>query len=259
MIKAVFSLAASLLLIAVYRHQRRRSRDGAARGEGCSSVTQYPIKEPFVGLDFLLKMHMDIPSVHRYHERYGKTFEISPLVAQPAFATIDPVNIKAITTGKEWGVQVFRLGGMEYFYGRGFLTTDGDIWHLSRKLLKPTFAKNNLQDLSYLSEQLDGMFSQLPEDGTNVDLQPLFYTMVWFWHVCKRACISLISIVSQHLYQIPARRGPDEEPERCATHFRGVHTLIPRRLIPDHVPSSSGSTLVFAPPKEVSESLQDCT
>ncbi|KAH3913400.1 hypothetical protein HBI56_083990 [Parastagonospora nodorum] len=83
----------------------------------------------------------------------------------------------AITTGKEWGVQVFRLAGMEYFCGRGFLTTDGDIWQPSRKLLKPTFAKNNLQDLSYLSQQVDDMFGQLLEDGTTVDLQPLFYTM----------------------------------------------------------------------------------
>ena len=178
-IKVVFSLAASLLLAVVYLYQRQRSRDGAARGEGCSSVKRHTVKEPFVGLDFLLKMHMDIPSVYRYHERYGKTFEISPLVAQPAFATIDPVNIKAITTGKEWGVQVFRLAGMEYFCGRGFLTTDGDIWQPSRKLLKPTFAKNNLQDLSYLSQQVDDMFGQLLEDGTTVDLQPLFYTMVW--------------------------------------------------------------------------------
>jgi cytochrome P450 len=176
--KAIYAIIAGLLLCAIYFYQRQRSHDGTARSHGCSSVARYPVKEPFVGLDFHLKMHMEIPSVYRYHQRYGKTFEIRPLVTQPAFATIDPANIRAISIGKEWGVEGLRLAGAEYFCGRGFLMSDGDIWQRSRKLLKPTFAKNNLQDLGYLSQQVDDMFAQLPGDGTTVDLQPLFYTMV---------------------------------------------------------------------------------
>jgi cytochrome P450 len=176
--KVIFSLAAGSFLSAYYFYQRQRRRNGTATKHGCSSVVRYPIKEPFTGLDFDLKMHMDIPSVHRNHGRYGKTFEVRPLVAQPSFATIDPANIKAISTGKDWGVEGLRLAGAEYFCGRGFLMSDGDIWQRSRKLLKPTFTKNNLQNLSYLSQQFEDMIEQLPEDGKTVDLQPLLYTMV---------------------------------------------------------------------------------
>ncbi|KAF1918279.1 cytochrome P450 [Ampelomyces quisqualis] len=71
-----------------------------------------------------------------------------------------------------------RLPGAENFCGRGFLTTDGDVWQRSRKLLKPTFARNNLQDLKYLSEQVDIMIAQIPQNGETVDLQPLLYGML---------------------------------------------------------------------------------
>jgi cytochrome P450 len=65
-----------------------------------------------------------------------------------------------------------------HFVVGGFLTTDGDVWQRSRKLLKPAFSKKYLQDLEYLAQQVDDMFALLPDEGTTVDLQPLFYTTV---------------------------------------------------------------------------------
>ncbi|KAF2677207.1 cytochrome P450 [Lentithecium fluviatile CBS 122367] len=99
------------------------------------------------------------------------------LLSQPSVITIAPENIRVVSTGKDWGMEPFRLAGMEYFCGCGILTTDGDIWSRSRKLLKPTFNKSNLADLSFLSTQVDTMLWQLPNNGTTVDLQPLFYAM----------------------------------------------------------------------------------
>jgi cytochrome P450 len=69
---------------------------------------------------------------------------------------------------------------MEHLCGRGFLTTDGEIWNHSRKLLKPTFARSNLLDLSTVGNELDNLIESLPTDGTTVDLQPLLSTMVRF-------------------------------------------------------------------------------
>ncbi|KAI1082057.1 cytochrome P450 [Whalleya microplaca] len=70
-----------------------------------------------------------------------------------------------------------RLPGMEYFCGRGFITTDGDTWRHSRKLLKPSFDLSNIRDLSILKEEVDTLLKQLPKDGSTVDLQPLLYVM----------------------------------------------------------------------------------
>jgi cytochrome P450 len=125
-------------------------------------------------------MHTDIPSLYRHHQHFGQTFEIRPLLTLPKVATIAPANIRTINQGKDWGVEGMRLPGMEDFCGRGFLTTDGELWQRSRKLLKPTFAKSNLQDLRYLSEQVDIMFAQIPQYGETVDMQPLLYDMVCF-------------------------------------------------------------------------------
>lgn len=67
---------------------------------------------------------------------------------------------------------------MEYFCGRGFITTDGYTWQHSRKLLKPAFSKQNLVDLSTLSIEVDSFLKQIPSDGATVDIQPLLYSMV---------------------------------------------------------------------------------
>jgi cytochrome P450 len=67
---------------------------------------------------------------------------------------------------------------MEYLCGRGFLTTDGEMWNHSRKLLKPTFSKNNILDLSPLSKELDKLLETIPADGSVIDLQPVLSNMV---------------------------------------------------------------------------------
>ncbi|KAF2256069.1 putative cytochrome 52A12 [Trematosphaeria pertusa] len=126
---------------------------------------------------------MDIPILYRHHQRRGPTFQAHALLSQPSIITIAPANIRVVNTGKDWGVAPMRLAGMEYFCGRGFLTTDGDLWSRSRKLLKPTFNKANLTNLSFLSAQVDTMLQQLPKNGTTVDLQPLFYTMYLDYYV----------------------------------------------------------------------------
>jgi cytochrome P450 len=92
--------------------------------------------------------------------------------------TVAPQNIKAINNGKEWGVEGMRLAGMKHLCGTGFLTTDGDLWQHSRKLLKPSFARKNLEDLQQLAKQIDCVLVRLPVDGETVDLQPHFYDMV---------------------------------------------------------------------------------
>jgi hypothetical protein len=177
-VKIILTGLVGILLLAFYIIQRQRSRDVATHQHDRSSVARLPIKEPFTGFDAQMAMYTDVPSMYRHHQRHGRTLEIRSWLAPSSFTTTDPANIRAVNLGKDWGVESMRLPGMEDFTGRGFLSTDGTMWQRSRKLLKPTFAKNNLQDLRYLSQQVDNMFSELPDDGTTVDLQPLFFTVV---------------------------------------------------------------------------------
>jgi cytochrome P450 len=166
----------ALLAVCIYRLQLQRN--AAARKPGCDLAVRHRSKEPLSGMDFHMGIHVDIPSLYRHHQRYGKTFQLQSLIAQPAIMTLAPMNIKAVNSAKDFGVEPMRLAGMEYFCGRGFLTTDGDIWQHSRKLLKPSFTRSNLVNLDFLSQQVDSLLSQLPVEGVTVDLQPLLYTMV---------------------------------------------------------------------------------
>jgi hypothetical protein len=177
-IRIIVTAIIGFLLVAFCIFLRQRDRDVTASKHSCGTVVQHATKEPFSGLDYHLIMHTDIPSVHRYHQRHGKTFAIRPWIALPSFATIAPENIRVINTGRDWGGESLRRHGSEAFCGRGFLTTDGDVWQRSRKLLKPAFSKKYLQDLEYLARQVDDMFALLPNEGTTVDLQLLFYTTV---------------------------------------------------------------------------------
>ncbi|KAK6197007.1 hypothetical protein LQW54_010969 [Pestalotiopsis sp. IQ-011] len=90
---------------------------------------------------------------------------------------MSPQNIRTINTSKDYGVEPTRLPRMEYFCGKGFITTDGDTWSQSRKLLKPSFDYNNIKDLTILQEEVDKLIKQLPIDGSIIDLQPLLYVM----------------------------------------------------------------------------------
>jgi cytochrome P450 len=178
LIQALTSALAGFVLLAIYIYRLQRQRNVAASKSGCGFAVRHRSKEPLSGIDFHMGMHVDIPSLYLHHQRYGKNFQLQTLIAQPAVMTLDPMNIRAVNTAKEFGIEPMRLAGMEYFCGRGFLTTDGDIWQHSRKLLKPGFAKSNLANLDFLSQQVDKLLSELPAEGMTVDLQPLLYTMV---------------------------------------------------------------------------------
>jgi hypothetical protein len=119
-VRIIVTATIGFLLVAFCIFLRQRDRDVTASKHGCGTVVQHATKEPFSGLDYHLIMHADIPSVHRYHQRHGKTFAIRPWIALPSFATIAPENIRVINTGKEWGGESLRRHGSETFCGRGF-------------------------------------------------------------------------------------------------------------------------------------------
>lgn len=134
-----------------------------------------------MGLDFQPAIQNDTSSIYDLFQRYGNSFQANTLVSKPTIFTIAPENVKLINTrDHEWGIQPHRLPGMEYLCGRGFLTMDGDISRHSWRLLKPSFAKSNLANMSVLSREVDNFLEKLPKDGTTVELQPLLYIMVRF-------------------------------------------------------------------------------
>ncbi|KAF1950710.1 cytochrome P450 [Byssothecium circinans] len=113
----------------------------------------------------------------QYHKRLGRTFRLESLFATPVVYTTAPENLHIIyTAGKTFGIEPQRLPPMEFFCGKGFLTTDGSVWQQSRKRLKPTFSNANISDLSVLSRDIKDLFKTIPLNGSSFDLQPLLFT-----------------------------------------------------------------------------------
>jgi cytochrome P450 len=114
-------------------------------------------------------------STQQQLQKYGYTFQ-SKSLAKTRFFTIEPENLQAIFAKdfESWGSQPFRLFPFQPFVGKGIMCTDGAFWAHSRALIKPTFARTQISDLSALNVHVDRLIRLIPTDGSTVDLQPLF-------------------------------------------------------------------------------------
>ncbi|KAI0006873.1 cytochrome P450 [Xylariaceae sp. FL0662B] len=168
-------LGLTLLIFLLF--QRQRQRNASIQSHGCEPAVSHQTTEPFFGLDFQKSMYSDIPFLYRLHQRYGNTYQVRSWISPPTICTIATENVQTINTSKDFGVGPMRLPGLEYFCGRGFITTDGDTWNHSRKLLKPSFDLSNIRNLKTLKREVDGLLEKLPKDTSTIDLQPHLYVM----------------------------------------------------------------------------------
>ncbi|KAF2703349.1 cytochrome P450 [Pleomassaria siparia CBS 279.74] len=145
------------------------------KSQNATTVSIHPSFDPFNAFDVQLKNHLDLTSLVRQHGRYGATFQLTPLVAAPIIYTISPENIKEImTNGNDFGVEPLRGESMGPFCGRGFLTSDGDAWLESRKMLKVCFGKKHIEDLTTFDAAVGRLTEKIVDaGGDTVDLQPL--------------------------------------------------------------------------------------
>lgn len=179
------SCVAAICVFAAYyliKLQRQRS---LARANGCRPPKQFPHKEPILGLDLffkagtLFKENRYLPELMQRYHNNGRTFGTKSL-GLPAINSVAPENLQAVfsSRSKDWGVEPIRLPAQDPFCGRGFITTDGPAWEHSRALLKPSFNRANIADLSTLENCLKITIGCIPRDGSSVDLQSLFSNLV---------------------------------------------------------------------------------
>jgi cytochrome P450 len=90
--------------------------------------------------------------------------------------TADPENIKAIlaTQFKDYGKgEQFRKDWYP-FLGNGIFTTDGQIWHNSRQLIRPQFVKDRLSDIDIFEQHIQILLSKV-DQGQEVDTLDLMF------------------------------------------------------------------------------------
>lgn len=106
----------------------------------------------------------------------GNTFTLKEL-HRKIVLTIEPENIETVLSLRfsDFGIG-HRLAAFRPLLGKGIFDTDGDHWASSRALVRPSFTRDQLADLSSLESLFKDLVAGLPrEEQTVVDLQPLFF------------------------------------------------------------------------------------
>jgi len=139
-------------------------------------------KDPFLGLDTIpgtiraLKQHKILERSCESFRVYGNTFTVKELQKR-AILTVEPENIKTILSlkFKDYGIS-HHLEPFKPLLGEGIFDTDGDHWASSRALIRPSFTRDQVADLTSFENLIQDLFSLLPRDGkTVVDLLDLFF------------------------------------------------------------------------------------
>ena len=119
---------------------------------------------------------------HRYMEWWqmlaadlGYTFHYW-ILCQRTYVTADPENIKVIFSSS---FDIFEHGPTRRaagkpIVGNGIFVADGEAWSAARALLRPSFAKSQINDLNMLEHHFQNFLHVLPVDKELVDLQEMF-------------------------------------------------------------------------------------
>jgi cytochrome P450 len=77
-----------------------------------------------------------------------------------------------------------RSEGVKPLMGLGILTTDGERWAHSRRMVKPTFNRAQVSDRGMFEKHFERFLRLLPRDGSTVQMSSLFSQLVCY--VCMQ-------------------------------------------------------------------------
>lgn len=180
------AVAITAMTLAVFLVTQSLNSGRFARRNGCRPVWRSLTKDPFLGLDALpttirlLRQHKILNRSCELHATYGTTFTVRELT-KSAIVTIEPENIKSILTlnFKDYGLG-HRLEAFRPLLGQGIFDTDGEQWAHSRALIRPSFTRDQIADLTTLEKLFQDLLLLLPSDRNSVVdlLDPFFrYTL----------------------------------------------------------------------------------
>ena len=91
--------------------------------------------------------------------------------------TIDPENVKALLAAQfsDYGKSEIFHNDWKDFLGDSIFTTDGELWHTSRQLIRPQFVKDRVSDLAIFEKHVQILIGLIPRDGQEVDISDLFF------------------------------------------------------------------------------------
>ncbi|KAH9905495.1 putative cytochrome P450 alkane hydroxylase [Xylariomycetidae sp. FL2044] len=130
------------------------------------------------------KTHTTLELFHWKYNSIGRTYESATVGLSPIIFTVDPENLKTIlaTDFQKWDLGPRRRKLLSPLVGKGIFTSDGQAWEHSRSLIRPSFTKLRMTDVSLFEIHFQNFLSILPPENPvsgliDVDLQPLVFRM----------------------------------------------------------------------------------
>ena len=181
--------AAYILSRVVASYIRERHYAQEARRLGCKPPVKQHNKLPF-GVDYVYEaLRADRNRVfpdfclERYRRGGNRTLEYKILGARGLY-TADPKIVQAVlaTQFKEFGFGDYRIGVLAPLLGNGIFSADGAQWEHARAMMRPQFARDQVQDLELEEEHVGNLMQALPVNSTTgwtaeTDLQVLFFRL----------------------------------------------------------------------------------
>ncbi len=171
--------------IAYWQLTTGASRRRLTKQAGCRQPKKLPAWDPIFALDNMVtnyqeyKRHRTLESTEKaFRDLNANTIEIN-LLGQKLILTTEPENIKAMlaTNFERWSVGHERLHEYGPFLGEGIFTSDGAAWKRSRDMLRPNFVRSRVGDLEMFEHHVEHLIQAIPQDGSTVDLQGLFFRL----------------------------------------------------------------------------------
>ena len=127
------------------------------------------------------KEHRLLKLVELRHEAGGYTFH-SRTMTTNVINTSEPDNIKAILAKNFEDFSLgFRMAALGPLLGEGIFTSDFQKWEHSRALVRPSFVKVQVSEISLFEKHVNELLAQVPKNGDTVDLQELFFGLSCEW------------------------------------------------------------------------------
>ncbi|KAG9193841.1 hypothetical protein G6011_03876 [Alternaria panax] len=185
-ISTSYLLGASVVLFLGYKILQRLSIDARIRKLGARA----PVRKTYApyGLDmayeivkFALKEETYALWVAMFEKWCGPgRYTVEAVMGERMLLTADPENIKAIlaTQFKDYGKGEQFRKDWHTFLGNGIFTTDGQLWHNSRQLIRPQFVKERLSDIDIFEHHTQILMSKIAQSEEVDTLDMMFrYTL----------------------------------------------------------------------------------
>ncbi|KAJ9130086.1 hypothetical protein NKR23_g12354 [Pleurostoma richardsiae] len=173
----LIGLVVLVLLLVVRRAQRQLELRKLATAHGCKPIRPAHNKLP-LGLDRKHKIlthkgnPLDDLLTTRFKEVGGWLYQDASWTENTPILCAEPEALKAIlaTSFKDWSMEPYRLAALSPWIGTGIFNSSHDgahsPWAAARSLIRPSFARDDIYDLSLLERDVQHFFEAL---GTGAD------------------------------------------------------------------------------------------